>query len=155
MLATLKNLLDSCLLPRAGGRAELDPHALQLATAVMRVEVMRADTQRLPAERLAVLGGLRAQFGLSAEEAEQLTLLATEQAQQATDLYAFTSHINEQVDMAQKLRMLDMMWTVAYADGHLSPDERHIVWRIADLLHIPQGAYAHARMRAERQAAGH
>ncbi|MBK3018790.1 hypothetical protein FKK32_30185 [Klebsiella pneumoniae] len=45
------------------------------------------------------------------------------------------------------------MWDVAYADGRLSDHERHVMWRIADLLHIPQGAYVHARMRA-REAAG-
>ena len=54
--------------------------------------------------------------------------------------------------MPQKLRMIEHMWRVAYADGHLSAHERHVMWRIADLLHVPQGAYVHARMRAEQQA---
>ena len=55
--------------------------------------------------------------------------------------------------MAQKLRMVELMWRVAYADGQLGEHERHVMWRIADLLHVPQGAYVHARMRA-REAAG-
>jgi len=38
--------------------------------------------------------------------------------------------------------------------GVLSAHERHVLWRIADLLHVPQGAYVHARMRAEQQAGG-
>jgi uncharacterized tellurite resistance protein B-like protein len=149
MFATLKNLLDSLSLPTPGGAAD-DARALQLATGVMLVEVMRADGRRQPAEQQAVLDALREQFGLDEAEASQLSQLAGAQAGQATDLYAFTSQINAQVDMPRKLRMLEWMWTVAYADGHLSPDERHIVWRIADLLHIPQGAYALARQRAER-----
>jgi uncharacterized tellurite resistance protein B-like protein len=41
---------------------------------------------------------------------------------------------------------------VAYADGHLSAHERHAMWRIADLLHVPHGAYHHARQRAQRSA---
>jgi uncharacterized tellurite resistance protein B-like protein len=45
-----------------------------------------------------------------------------------------------------------LMWRVAYADGHLSAHERHVMWRIADLLHIPQGAYHHARQRAAPSA---
>jgi hypothetical protein len=28
-----------------------------------------------------------------------------------------------------------------------------VMWRIADLLHVPQGAYVHARMRARDAAA--
>lgn len=38
-------------------------------------------------------------------------------------------------------------------DGRLSNHERHVMWRVADLLHIPQGAYVHSRTRAQ-QAAG-
>jgi uncharacterized tellurite resistance protein B-like protein len=48
--------------------------------------------------------------------------------------------------------MIEHMWRVAYADGHLSAHERHVLWRIADLLHVPQGAYVHARLRAQRDA---
>jgi uncharacterized tellurite resistance protein B-like protein len=50
--------------------------------------------------------------------------------------------------MPQKLKMIEHMWRVAYADGTLSAHERHVMWRIADLLHVPQGAYQHARQRA-------
>lgn len=149
MIATLKNLLDSLWLPAPGGAAD-DTHGVQLAAAVMLIEVMRADGMRQPEEQQAVVDALREQFALSEHEACQLSEVASAQAGQATDLFAFTSQINDRVDMPRKLRMLELMWTVAYADGHLSPEERHIVWRIADLLHIPQGAYALARQRAER-----
>jgi uncharacterized tellurite resistance protein B-like protein len=64
---------------------------------------------------------------------------------------AFTSRINERFDMPQKLRMVEHLWRVALADGHLSEHERHVLWRIADLLHVPQGAYVHARMRVQAE----
>ena len=67
-------------------------------------------------------------------------------------LFAFTSPIDERWEMPQKLRLLELMWGVAYADGRLGDIERHTMWRIADLLHIPQGAYVHARMRAKAAA---
>jgi uncharacterized tellurite resistance protein B-like protein len=127
-------------------------HALQLATAVMLVEVMRADTTFHDDERDAVRAGLIEKFALTAAEAEALAELAHTTAKQATDFYAFTSVINERFEMPAKLRMIELMWRVAYADGRLSEHERHVLWRIADLLHVPQGAYVHARMRAEREA---
>ena len=83
---------------------------------------------------------------------ERLAELAEATAKDATDLYAFTSRINERFDMPRKLRMIEAMWQVAYADGRLSAHERHVLWRIADLLHVPQGAYVHARLRAQQQA---
>ena len=154
MLKTLKDLFDSLLPPAPGTAAPVAEHTLQLATAVMLVEVMRADTSFHADERQAVLNALRDKFSLADDEAQRLAELAEATAKQATDLFAFTSCINDRFDMPQKLRMVEHMWRVAYADGHLSEHERHVLWRVADLLHVPQGAYQHARMRARDEAAG-
>lgn len=154
MLKTLKDLFDSLLPPAPTADPGTSEHALQLATAVMLVEVMRADTSFHAGEREAVLAALRDKFGLADDEAARLAELAETAAKGATDLFAFTSRINERFEMPQKLRMIEHMWRVAYADGHLSEHERHVLWRVADLLHVPQGAYQHARIRARDEAAG-
>jgi uncharacterized tellurite resistance protein B-like protein len=149
MFKSLNQLL-AALQPAAPGVPAADEeHLLQLATAVMLVEVMRSDATFHDDERLAVLAALRDKFSLSADEAARLAELALTTASAATDLYAFTSRINERFEMPAKLKMIEHMWRVAYADGHLSAHERHVMWRIADLLHIPQGAYHHARQRAQ------
>lgn len=152
MLKSLKDLFDR-LLPPESAAAPSDEHTLQLATAVMLVEVMRADPSFHPGEREAVRDALRDKFALAGDEAQRLTELAETTAQGATDFFTFTSRINQRFDMAQKLRMVEHMLRVAYADGRLSDHERHVLWRIADLLHVPQGAYVNARTRAQ-QAAG-
>jgi uncharacterized tellurite resistance protein B-like protein len=153
MFRTLRDFYDNLLPPAADAAPDASEHALQLATAVMLVEVMRADASFHPGEREAVQAALRDKFRLSKDEAAQLAELAAAAAQGATDLFSFTSRIDERFDMAQKLRMIEHMWRVAYADGHLAAHERHVLWRVADLLHVPQGAYVHARLRAEREAA--
>jgi len=153
MLKTLKDLFDNLMPPPAGADAQADEHALQLATAVMLVEVMRADATFHAGEREVVRAALREKFALADDEAARLADLAETTAHQATDLYGFTSRIDERFGMEQKIRMIELMWRIAYADGHLSDHERHVMWRIADLLHVPQGAYVHARMRARDAAA--
>jgi uncharacterized tellurite resistance protein B-like protein len=152
MLDRLKNFFDGLLAPAPEADPQASAHRLRLATAVMLVEVMRADASFHPAEGEAVRAALRDRFALSAEEAARLAELAEATAREATDLYAYTSHINEHFEMAEKVRMVEQMWLVAYADGHLSEHERHLLWRVADLLHVPQGAYVHARMRAQKAA---
>ena len=152
MLKTLRDLFES--LRPVPGDTESGAHALQLAVAVMLVEVMRADASFAPGEREVVRRFLGETFRLADDEAARLTELAEATARDATDLYAFTSRIDERFDMAQKVRMIEAMWQVAYADGRLSEHERHVLWRIADLLHVPQGAYVHARLRAQEQAGG-
>jgi len=152
VLKSLKDLFDG-LRPAPGNDTQASEHALQLATAVMLVEVMRADATFHDGEREAVRAALRDKFELTDDEVARLAELAETTAHRATDLYTFTSRIDERFDMAQKVRMIEHMWRVAYADGHLSEHERHVLWRVADLLHVPQGAYVHARLRAA-QAAG-
>jgi uncharacterized tellurite resistance protein B-like protein len=148
MLKTLKQLFDRIAPPAsnpAGG--DVEPR-LRLATAVLLVEVMRADGHFGPAEQAAVREALVEKFELAPDEAGRLVELATSTAKEATDLFGFTTRLNERFTDAQKLRMVELMWAVAYADGHLADHERHLMWRVADLLHVPQAAYALARQRA-------
>ncbi len=152
MFHTLRDLFDRMAPSPADADPQAADRALQLAAAVMLVEVMRADASFHPAERKAVRDALREQFALSADEADRLAELADTTATHATDLLPFTSRIEARFDMAQKVRMVELMWRVAYADGQLSADERHVLWRVADLLHVPQGAYVNARLRAKQQA---
>lgn len=152
MLRTLKDLFDAALAPPAAAAGA--EHTIELATAVLLVEVMRADASLDAAERRAVVAALRDKFDLAPDESERLAELAVATARDATDFHAFTSRINERFAMPQKLRMVEHMWRVAYADGTLSAHEQHVMWRLADLLHVPHGAYIHAKMRARAAAEG-
>lgn len=153
MLKILQDLFDTLMPISSGTDPQAEERALRLATAVMLVEVMRAEPGLHPGERAAVVVALRENFNLGLDEADRLTELAQTTAAHASDLFAFTERINAHFDMPHKLRMIDQMWRVAYADGRLGDYERHVMWRVADLLHIPQGAYVLAKIRA-RDAAG-
>jgi uncharacterized tellurite resistance protein B-like protein len=154
MLSTLKELFDS-LQPRPATESSgAQEHMLQLAAAVLLVEVMRSDVEMAQAERAAVLSALQHRFDLAADELGRLMELAEQTSRDAHDYHRFTSKINEGFDLAQKVRMIESLWQVAYADGRLSADENQVISKIADLIHVPHGAYINAKMRA-KQAAGH
>ncbi|MEO7850833.1 MAG: TerB family tellurite resistance protein [Rubrivivax sp.] len=152
MLRTLKDLFGALTPPTRDQQASDAEHTLQLATAVMLMEVMRADAQISHAERLAVVDALRGSFALADDEITRLVELAEQAARDATDWFEFTSHINAHFDVPQKVRMVEYLWRVAYADGRLTAHERHVMWRISDLLHVPHGAYINAKMRAKLAA---
>ena len=120
-----------------------------LATAVLLVEVVRADRTLGEAEHQAVLAALRREFTLTEDELERLVELAHETSRSATDFHAFTSALNDRLQFEDKVRIVESMWRVAYADGHLEAHEQQVLWRIADLLHVPHGAYIAAKMRAK------
>lgn len=152
MLKTLKDLFDAFGPAPSGVPPVRDEHQLQLATAVLLVEVMRSDQTLAPAEQDVVLAALEAKFALARDESERLVELAHGSARVANDCFAFTSRINDAFDMAQKIRIVEFMWQVAYADGVLDAHENHVMRRLADLLHVPHGAYVNAKMRASQQA---
>jgi uncharacterized tellurite resistance protein B-like protein len=152
MLSTLKDLFTTITRPAPAGVGHT-PHDLQLATAVLLVEVMCADASLGDGERAAVLGTLQRRFALQPDELARLMELAQVRARAAHDLHSFTSALNAAYSEAEKIAVVEAMWEVAYADSHLAAHEQHILWRVADLLHVPHGAYINAKMRA-RDAAG-
>ena len=127
---------------------------IEVATAALLVETVRLDGEIDEAERAAAHRAVRAKFGLGEAEAATLIRLAEEEARDATGYYQFTSLINKQFSAAQKERVIELMWQVAYADAELSAHEQHVVRKIADLLHVPHRAYIAAKLRARAAAGG-
>ena len=117
---------------------------------MLLVEVMRSDAAIASAERESVLACLRERFALSAIEVTGLVARAEDAARDAHDLHTFTSQLNDQLDPPQKVRIVEYLWQVAYADGHLDAHEQHVMRKLADLLYIPQGDYIAAKMRARK-----
>lgn len=153
MLRPLQDLFDR-LVARPAPGVPHGAHEIQLATAVLLVEVMCADASLADVERASVLRTLQARFDLTPDELARLMELAQARARAAHDLHTFTSALNGAYDMADKIAVIESMWRVAYADDHLAAHEQHILWRVADLLHVPHSAYIHAKLRAREGAAG-
>ena len=152
MLNMLKDLFDTF----TSGPNDYPPaeqaHSLQLATAVLLVEVMRADPSIEAAERSAVIEALRLRFALGADELARLVELAEQTAKTSYDYHRFTSSINDHFTHPQKISIIENMWQVAYADAHLDAHENSLIGKIAGLLHVTQGEYIAAKMRAKEAA---
>lgn len=153
MLRTLKDLFDTFTTSAQSPLQAEREHALQLATAVLLVEVMRADPTIDAAERSTVVAALRNKFALADDELARLLELAEQTAKSAYDYHRFTSSLNEHFTQAQKIQVIENMWQVAYADAHLDAHENHLISKIAGLLYVTHGEYIAAKMRA-REAAG-
>ena len=152
MFRALQDLFNAFAPDTAASPAQ-EEHALQLATAVLLVEVMRADPDVRPQEREAVMAALRRKFPLSPDELARLVELAEAHARTANDFFAFTSRLNDRFSHPQKIRIVEFMWSVAFADGKLDENENHVISKVAGLLHVTHGEYIAAKLHA-RQAAG-
>jgi uncharacterized tellurite resistance protein B-like protein len=148
MLKAIKDfVVQQIMAPVERGNSTTE-HALRLATAALLVEMSRQDDTILPAERAAVEAALREKFDLTDDEVAALYTLAEGEAREATDYYQFTSLIKDHFNPAQKEKVVELLWLVAAADGHIDQYEEHMVRRIAELLYLPHSAFIRAKFRA-------
>jgi uncharacterized tellurite resistance protein B-like protein len=163
MLKALSDLLERALGERAGeslpterGRRESVAsdrrHGIKVATALLLVEVERADFAEDITESAETLRLLRERFDLSDEEAELLVAEARQTADHAASLQAFTRRLHEALTEDEKRELIEMLWNVALADSRLDKHEDHLVRKIADLLYVSHGDLIRIRNRVKGAA---
>lgn len=124
-------------------------HQLRLATAALFIEMTQQDHQVGDAEKQAVKRVLKQKFELDEAETEELYSIARKEARHATDYHQFTSLIASHFTQEQKIRVIEYLWEIAYADGELHKYEEHMVRRIADLIHVSHKDYIQTKHRVE------
>lgn len=148
MIASLKDFFTQFIEPDTHKDDAGGEHWLQVATAALLLEMMRMDNRIANEERATVAEVMRQQFRLSAEEFAAILALAEQAAERAHDYYQFTSLINQRCDAAQRIRIVENLWQVAMADGHLDAHELHLMRKLADLLYVGHADYIAAKQRA-------
>ena len=155
MLNNLKRFFLETLDPSNPDWAGNEDHALQRAAAALFIEMSRADRQVVDAEHASISAALGECFDLEVEEIDTLLALAEADADEAISLFEFTTMLNQHFDHAQKVRFIEHLWRIAYADGHLEKHEAHLVKKVADLIHLRHREYIGAKLRAANQAQQH
>jgi len=143
-------------LKRAFAAAQADTHAvpaherrhLQLAVAVLLHEARRADSAEAGGESEAGEQALADLFGLEPQECAALLAQGRAKAEQLTSFYAPVSVIKRDFDLPDRIRLVEHLWRVSFADGALNLYEDHYVRKIAHLLYVPNTESMLARNRA-------
>jgi uncharacterized tellurite resistance protein B-like protein len=124
----------------------------QLATAALLLEMAHADRHANPAEQASIATALERAFSLERKQIDELIALAEAERDAAVCLHGFTRTLNESATLADRVRIVELLWKVAYADGNLDHYEEHLVRKIADLLHLKHGEYIGAKLAAAKAA---
>jgi uncharacterized tellurite resistance protein B-like protein len=147
MLRAIQDFFRDRMDPDQSGKH--DQHSLQLATAALLFEMLRADFDEHPEEYVALERALQRSFSLTASETRQLAQLADQEAVDAVSLYQFTGLINQHFSAGDKVQVIEMLWQVAYADGRVDRYEEALVRKISDLLHVPHRDFIQAKHRVQ------
>lgn len=142
MLKAIKKFFEENISPDTRDDIE---HRLKLATAALFIEMMQQDGKTTESEELKIKEVLQTRFALSETETHKLFALAHEEAKQAVDLYQFTSLIHQNFSQDKKIKVIEYLWAIAYADNHLDTYEEHMIRRIADLLYVEHKDFIKAK----------
>ncbi len=148
MFSALKRLLDT--------PAAQPAHDLRLSVAVLLLEAARQDDTFDPHERAMIETLLTSRFDLSHEECAALMAAANARADHMVQLHGHTSQIAAEMPPEERVRLIEMLWDVAYADGVLDPEEDLLIRRIAGLIYVTDRDRVLARQRvlARKQQQG-
>lgn len=136
-------------LARLAGRPPAPPGPMRrhLAMAVLLAETARADFAEQGLEREVMRDLLTSSFGLPASEADTLVDTALKRASAAISLHEFIATLNTELDAAGKVRLIEGLWRVAYADGRLDPLEEARIRQIAEWLFVPHADFIRTKLR--------
>ena len=87
-------------------------------------------------EESLILSMIQKQFNLDDEQASKILTEGKKLAEEATQLHGFTRVIKESWELEKRIRLLEMLWELAYVDGELNAAEDMLIRRIAGLIHV-------------------
>src|SRR3954449_12059494 len=136
MLDGLRQFISEIVSPDAQQDRAFNDTDYRLAATALLVHVVSLDGEPTEVEKRKLHGLIESRFRLDPGTADRLIASATKVEGEAVDLYHFTSVIMRSVNEEGRLRIIEMMWELVYADGQVSEFEDNVVWRAADLLGV-------------------
>jgi uncharacterized tellurite resistance protein B-like protein len=152
MLDGLRQFIADVVAPTAHADRALDDTGYKLAATALLIHVISIDGEPSAVEKRKLHSLLETSFGLDPGSADKLIASATLVEGEAVDLYHFTSVIMRSVNEEGRLRIVEMMWELVYADGQVSEFEDNVVWRAADLLGVASRDRIDLKHRVAAQA---
>jgi uncharacterized tellurite resistance protein B-like protein len=135
MLDGLRQFITDIVSPDVQ-KGAFDESDYRLAATALLIHVVSLDGEPTAKEKRKLHSLIETRFKLDSGTADQLIATATRAEGDAVDLYRFTSVIMREVDEAGRLRIVEMLWEMVFADGKVTEFEDNVLWRAADLLGI-------------------
>ena len=130
-----------------------DEIKIEIAACVVLVEVAESDSEWTEDEIGHVLETMKSTFNLSREHAEEMIELARQARNKSVDLWQFTNQINQSFNHSEKIKLLEAVWQVIYADGRIDKHEDYLVHKLANLLRLKHKELIDAKIKTKKDKA--
>ena len=147
MIDIVKKFFSGTREPGAAEIREKEPHDIRVATCALLLEMAHIDGEFSDSEKDHILTHLEEDYGLSGDLAEELIEAAKEELKGSVDLWQFTNLVNQNYAVDEKLKIIEMIWKLAYVDGNLDKHEDYLLHKLAKLLRLSHKQLIDAKLK--------
>jgi len=122
---------------------------VELCSYALMVLIAKSDASFDESERITMKRLAQEIYQLPDELATKVLAEAEQEADNSTSLHEFTRVIHEQLSEPEKFQLVEGLWRIAYADGHIDKYEEHIIRRIAELIYLEHSRFIQAKHSAK------
>ena len=127
----------------------IDDKTSTKACIALLLETSMADEVLDESELQTLKNTLQKDFQIDEDEIDELINLAKENVQDSTSLYEFTRDINDNFDAIERVKLIESMWKIAYADGNIDKYEEHIIRKVSNLIYVAHSDFIKAKLSAK------
>jgi len=122
-------------------------HDIRVATCALFVEIARIDETFTQAEMEKILSIVKEKYGLLQEHADALLAEAEKELKGSIDLWQFTSLLNANYSVEEKIEIVETLWQIVYVDGKLDRYEHYLMSKLKTLFRLSQDQLINAKLK--------
>ena len=129
---------------------EIDEHGSIKACIALLLETSMADNLLDESEIKTLKTTLINDFELEETEIDELIEISKKNVDDSTSLY-FTRDINDNFESEERIKLIESMWKIAYADGNIDKFEEHIIRKVSNLIYVSHSDFIKAKISAKEK----
>ena len=130
----------------AENQEEKEKNIINNACAALLVETALADKVFNIEEIDSMKRTLREVYEIDEKDLDELISESEKKVSESTSLYEYTRLINDLCDYQDKLKLINNLWTIAFADKHLDKYEEFLIRKISDLLYVSHSDFIQQKL---------
>ncbi|MFY9398617.1 MAG: TerB family tellurite resistance protein [Desulfomonilia bacterium] len=152
MIDLVKRILGVGRSPGAAETKDQGGHHIVVAACALLLEMANIDGEFTEEEGRIILSYLE-RLGLEKDKAESVIQSARRELEQSIDLWRFARVINRHYSEEEKLKVIETVWKVVFADGRLEKHEDHLAHSLGRLLRLDHSQLIEAKLRVKGSTA--
>ena len=130
----------------AENQEEKEKNIINNTCAALLIETALADKVFNTEEIDSMKKTLREVYEIDEKDLDELISESEKKVSESTSLYEYTRLINDLCDYQDKLKLINNLWTIAFADKHLDKYEEFLIRKISDLLYVSHSDFIQQKL---------